>query len=211
MSLLALCNRRTTLLHIAAAADEAGLNWRLPQTDPTLFLEYIYTGQPRFVLVTETYLSEAHLFTAIRHASPQAISVVCLTPEARIDKTLKRTIESLDFDMLCRLDELPACLQALNNGRYFSSQLLPQLNATQPNVPGLDELTAAERRVLRGVINQKTGPQIADWLNLSEKTINNQKARIAQKLNISGGPGSLTRFVLTHREAITEFLAGLSD
>jgi DNA-binding NarL/FixJ family response regulator len=211
MSFLALCNRRTILFKIAAAADRAGLNWRLPQTDPTLFLETVRTGQPRFVLITETYLTEPGLLDAIRQANPEAVIVVCLTPEAKTDIAFWHSIEGLDFDTLCRLDELPTCLQALNSGRYFESQLLEERSATHHNVPGLNELSLAERRVLRGMVDHKTGPQIADWLCLSEKTVNNHKAKIAQKVGVMGGPGSLTRFVLLRREQIAAFLAGISD
>ncbi len=202
MSLLALCHRRLALLKIAAATDQATLNWQTSPTNLPLFQEQVQTKQPGFVLITNEHLNDPTLFTSIRAASPHTYIVVCLIQEMVMDNHLWAVLDNLEFDVLCTIDELTDCLLALKAGRFYQSSLLKTQTgyATKEPLPGYHELTPAEQRVLRLMTESKTGPQIATILFISEKTVNNHKAKISQKLNVTGGPGSLTRFVLLHRE-----------
>lgn len=208
MSLLALCHRRSILLKIAAATDKAALSWRTAQIDVSLFKAQIVIQQPGFVLITNDSLEDPTLFTAIRATSPQSYIVVCLTRGIVMDKRIWTVLDNLEFDVLCTLDELADCLLTLKAGHFYQSSLLETHSGFQPKepLPGWHELTPAERRVLKLATDEKTAPQIATTLFISEKTVNNHKAKISQKLGISGGPGSLTRFVLTHREQLLALL-----
>ncbi|SOD79458.1 LuxR C-terminal-related transcriptional regulator [Spirosoma fluviale] len=206
MSLLALCHRRSTVLKIAAAVDEAALNWRIPPTTIRLFQEQIVAQSPGFALISNDHLEDPALFTTIRAASPNTYIVVCLIPETVMTNTLWAVLDNLEFDVLCTLDELADCLITLKAGRFYKSSLLQtQTGYTiKEPLPGFHELTPGERRLLKLMTESKTGPQIADVLFISEKTVNNHKAKISQKLNVTGGPGSLTRFVLLHREELSQ-------
>ncbi len=208
MSLIALCPRRSTVLKIVAATDKAGLNWQTPQTNPLLFQERVATVRPRFALITNEALENPTLFTNTRNISPQTSIIVCLTPETTMSKCLWAVLDNLEFDVLCTVNELTDCLLTLKAGRFYHSALLQTHSGYQPKetLSGWHELTPAERRILKLMSDDKTGPQIADALCISEKTVNNHKAKISQKLNVTGGPGSLTRFVLNKREQIHQLL-----
>ena len=192
-----------------AASDEAGLQWRKPQTEAQAFVDGIATTQPRFALVTHDYYGESALFTQVRAASPQTQLILCVTTDTPEPQSLRTLIDAVDFDVLCTLPELTCCLQTLVSGRYYTSSLLKATPANTPiaTLPGFADLTMAERRVLREVCEHKTGPQLAEAFFLCEKTINNHKYEIAQKLQANGGPGCLTRFVNKHREQLLQLLA----
>jgi len=66
---------------------------------------------------------------------------------------------------------------------------------------GLGRLTPAERAVLRLVAAPMTTREIAEELALSEKTVENRRCRIAQKLGL-GGTRRLARFAVEHRTVI---------
>ncbi len=66
---------------------------------------------------------------------------------------------------------------------------------------GLALLTPAERTVLRLVAGSMTTREIADRLALSEKTVENRRCRIAQKLGL-GGTRALARFAVGCRSVL---------
>ncbi|MBO0949532.1 helix-turn-helix domain-containing protein [Fibrella forsythiae] len=209
MSLAALCPRKSIALLIMAASDEVGIQWRNPQSEAHRFIDGLATAQPRFALITQDYLRDPTLFTHIRAASPQTQIVICLTSDELTPQALWALIDELEFDVICTLPELTACLQTLISGRFYKSSLLQvtAIDKAAVTFPGFAALTQAERRVLRGICEQKTGPQIAKALFISEKTVNNHRYSMAQKLQVTGGPGSLTRYVINHRDQLLSLLA----
>jgi DNA-binding NarL/FixJ family response regulator len=66
---------------------------------------------------------------------------------------------------------------------------------------GIGRLTPAERTVLRLVAAPMTTREIAERLALSEKTVENRRCRIAQKLGL-GGTRALARFAVEYRSVI---------
>ena len=66
---------------------------------------------------------------------------------------------------------------------------------------GLARLTPSERTVLRLIAAPMSTREIADWLALSEKTVENRRCRIAQKLGL-GGTRSLARFAVYYRSLL---------
>jgi DNA-binding NarL/FixJ family response regulator len=66
---------------------------------------------------------------------------------------------------------------------------------------GLARLTPAERAVLRLIAAPMTTREIAARLALSEKTVENRRCRIAQKLGL-GGTRTLARFAVEHRTVL---------
>jgi two-component system, NarL family, response regulator DegU len=67
--------------------------------------------------------------------------------------------------------------------------------------PGLDDLTRAERRVLKAIAEQKTSREIAAELFISPRTVEAHRANICAKLELRGSH-SLLRFALENRASI---------
>jgi DNA-binding NarL/FixJ family response regulator len=64
--------------------------------------------------------------------------------------------------------------------------------------PGIAALTAAERRVLKLIAENKTSREIASALFVSHRTVENHRSNICQKLGLHGSH-SLLKFAFEHR------------
>lgn len=67
--------------------------------------------------------------------------------------------------------------------------------------PGIKELTEKEREILEMIFLNKTTREIASELFVSYKTVENHRANICRKLNISGA-NALLKFVIENRHLI---------
>lgn len=67
--------------------------------------------------------------------------------------------------------------------------------------PGLDDLTKAERRILKLVAEKKTSKEIAAELYISPRTVEAHRANISAKLELSGSH-SLLQFALENRSSL---------
>jgi DNA-binding NarL/FixJ family response regulator len=67
--------------------------------------------------------------------------------------------------------------------------------------PGLDDLTKAERRILKLVAEKKTSREIAAALFISPRTVEAHRANICTKLDLRGSH-SLLQFALENRSAL---------
>jgi DNA-binding CsgD family transcriptional regulator len=67
--------------------------------------------------------------------------------------------------------------------------------------PGLDDLTKAERRILKLVAEKKTSREIAGELFISPRTVETHRANICAKLELHGSH-SLLQFALENRSRI---------
>ena len=67
--------------------------------------------------------------------------------------------------------------------------------------PGLDDLTKAERRILKLIAEKKTSREIAAQLFVSPRTVEAHRANICTKLALTGSH-SLLQFALENRSAI---------
>ena len=73
--------------------------------------------------------------------------------------------------------------------------------ALTKKTPGLDDLTKAERRILKLVADKKTSKDIAAELFISPRTVEAHRANISDKLELSGSH-SLLQFALENRSAL---------
>jgi DNA-binding NarL/FixJ family response regulator len=64
--------------------------------------------------------------------------------------------------------------------------------------PGLDDLTPAERRILRLIAQGRTSKEIADELGVSTRTVENHRFNIGTKLDLHG-VHSLVKFAYDHK------------
>lgn len=100
--------------------------------------------------------------------------------------------------------DIVACLHMVASGRaYISPALSSELLERQAGMPvtelaALQDLTPAERRVLRLIAQGLTSAAIAESLGVSPKTIENHRLHICGKLGLRG-PQALLRFALEHK------------
>lgn len=97
----------------------------------------------------------------------------------------------------------PALSRYLINRRRRSDELAEAL-------PSLEDLTAAELKVLRLVAQRKTTKEIAARLSNSARTIDSHRANIAQKLGLSGN-NALLAFALDHKDELLALPLADSD
>jgi DNA-binding NarL/FixJ family response regulator len=107
------------------------------------------------------------------------------------------------------VDDILRCLQAVAAGDcYLSSSLSNFLlrqrqsgQALRNQTPGLDDLTAMERRILKLIAENKTSRQIGAELFISPRTVETHRRNLCLKLGLSGSH-PLLRFALEHRSVL---------
>jgi len=107
------------------------------------------------------------------------------------------------------IEELLQCIHAVAQNRHFISPDISdfllrrgqQTDRLTMEKPGLARLTPAERRVLKLIAEGCTSKEIARALELSPRTVDNHRARMARKLELSG-THSLLKFAFDHRSSL---------
>lgn len=107
--------------------------------------------------------------------------------------------------------EIVQAIRAVSaGGHYISPQLSTHLLDRRSraatlvrDAPGLDALTATERRILRLVADGHTSKAIATRLFVSIRTVEDHRANICRKLDIRGA-NALLKFALAHRSELPE-------
>lgn len=105
--------------------------------------------------------------------------------------------------------ELVACLRSVASGKTFicpalSDLLLRRRSAARAIVkrkPGLADLTEVERRILARIAEGDTSKDIADVLEISYRTIENHRYRIAEKLDLHG-TNALMKFAFENKSRL---------
>ena len=64
--------------------------------------------------------------------------------------------------------------------------------------PQIEDLTSAERRILKLIAEDRTSKEIADLLQISVKTVDNHRLNICHKLGLYGSH-SLLKFAFDHK------------
>lgn len=107
------------------------------------------------------------------------------------------------------VQDILASLVAVAKGEHYlsptiSSYLVRRRGRAETlaaHKPGLDDLTKAERRILKLIAEKKTSREIAAELFISPRTVEAHRANISQKLDLRGSH-SLLQFALENRSAI---------
>lgn len=108
------------------------------------------------------------------------------------------------------VNDIVASIKAVASGENFiSPQLSTYLVSRRGRVaslteqkPGLNNLTAAERQVLRLIATNKTSKEIADELCISIRTVEKHRANISEKLELHGSHVLLS-FALEHKSELS--------
>jgi DNA-binding NarL/FixJ family response regulator len=107
------------------------------------------------------------------------------------------------------VEEILKAIAAVAEGEYYlsstiSSYLVRRRNRAEmlaAKKPGLDDLTKAERRILKLIAEKKTSRQIGAELFISPRTVEAHRANICAKLELTGSH-SLLQFALENRSAL---------
>jgi DNA-binding NarL/FixJ family response regulator len=97
-------------------------------------------------------------------------------------------------------------VRSVHEGRHYLSPALTdkllkrkeKKESFSLSYPQLQTLTEQERRILKMIADSKTSKEIADTLFLSQKTIDNYRFKISEKLELSGSY-SLLKFALENK------------
>jgi DNA-binding NarL/FixJ family response regulator len=105
-------------------------------------------------------------------------------------------------------DIIEAIITVANGDSYLSPSvsgfLIKRRNRAESltvQKPGLNDLTKAERRILKLIAEKKTSKEIAAELFISPRTVEAHRANISEKLELSGSH-SLLQFALENRSAL---------
>lgn len=105
-------------------------------------------------------------------------------------------------------DILNSVVAVAAGGHYLSSTISGYLlrrrcraEELATKKPGLNDLTKAERRILKLIAEKKTSREIATELSISQRTVDAHRAHISAKLDLHGNH-SLLQFALENRTAI---------
>jgi DNA-binding NarL/FixJ family response regulator len=98
-------------------------------------------------------------------------------------------------------DDILAALEKVDQGEGFISPSLLDMGKRRTNrvqelllsKPQIEDLTSAERRILKLIAEDRTSKEIADLLQISIKTVENHRLNICHKLNLHGSH-SLLKF-----------------
>jgi len=104
------------------------------------------------------------------------------------------------------VDDIVEALKHVAEGGTFISQSMSDIGKRRSDrvqalllsKPQIDDLTSAERRILKLIAEDRTSKEIADLLKISVKTVDNHRLNICQKLNLHGSH-SLLKFAFDHK------------
>lgn len=107
--------------------------------------------------------------------------------------------------------EIIACMSAVASGKPYISPSMSALllrrhervTGLTEDKPGLNDLTLAERRILKRIADKKTSKEIATELFISPRTVETHRANICTKLALKGS-NSLLQFALENRELLSD-------
>lgn len=107
------------------------------------------------------------------------------------------------------LPEIIDCIRTVAEGKnYISPPLSTYLinragraDRLSQSSPGINDLTPAERNILKLIGAEKTSRQIADELFISIRTVDRHRANIGAKLDLRGS-NAIVKFALIHRSEL---------
>ncbi len=107
------------------------------------------------------------------------------------------------------VDDVVNAIRAVASGQSFISpsvsHFLIQRSQNKYELrrqnPGLDQLTPAEKRILKQIAEDRTSKEIAEELGISVRTVESHRQNMSTKLGLSGSH-SLLKFAFHHRSQL---------
>lgn len=185
---------------VAEAADGATALERLVETQPD-------------VAVLDIEMPQLTGFALLREMRAQRLATAVVFLTMYRDEEMFN--EALDLGALgyvlkdSATTDIVAAIKAAAAGQPYISPAISAFlfnRATRANnfvrqLPGLNDLTPTERRVLKLIAENNTSKEIAAELFISYRTVENHRANICQKLNLKGSH-SLLKFAFDHKSEI---------
>lgn len=106
-------------------------------------------------------------------------------------------------------DDIIAALEKVAGGEIFVSPSMSDMHQRRSDrvqqlllsKPQVNDLTPAERRILKLIAEDHTSKEIASLLQISIKTVENHRLNICNKLNLHGSH-SLLKFAFEHKSSL---------
>jgi DNA-binding NarL/FixJ family response regulator len=191
---------------------EAGFRCVGEAADGEAALDAIARLQPQ-VVVLDIQMPNADGF-AVVHAIRERrlpVRVVFLTmydDEDVLNHALDLGVDGYVLKESAANDIVGAIRTVANGGSYISPSSAGYLLARRgraadlaTRTPGVQDLTPAERRILKLIAQHKTSKDIAGELFVSHRTVENHRQNICQKLGIHGSNG-LLKFAIEHKSQL---------
>jgi DNA-binding NarL/FixJ family response regulator len=107
--------------------------------------------------------------------------------------------------------EILGCIGSVARGEPYVSPVLTsyllrrrqRADVLATKQPCLDDLTTAERRVLRAVAQKKSTKEIASEFSISPRTVESHRANICGKLHLQGS-NALLQYAIEHRDELSQ-------
>jgi DNA-binding NarL/FixJ family response regulator len=172
-------------------------------------LRLLIEAQPQIALL-DVSMPGLGGFDVAREAQQRGLNVAVIFLTMHQDKELFN--KALDLNAQgyvlkdSALEEIVAALNAVAQGRPFVSaplaghlvQRLERVSRLAQHVPGLNDLTPTERRVLKLIAQYKTSKEIAQELHIHYRTVDNHRTNISHKLGLQGSH-ALLKFAVEHQ------------
>ena len=108
-------------------------------------------------------------------------------------------------------DEILNCIAAVSRCEAYVSPSLTDFllrrrsraESLASHKPGLEDLTVAEKRILKRVAQGKTNKEIAAELFISPRTVESHRSNICEKLELTGA-NRLLQFAFENRDALNQ-------
>ncbi|WP_086956434.1 transcriptional regulator UhpA [Xenorhabdus innexi] len=128
---------------------------------------------------------------------PSGISCIMLSVHDSanmVEKALKSGARGY-LTKRCSPDELVQAVRiVVNNGFYFSPDIVPKLTSSKSNPASLDHLTKRERQIAEMLATGMDVKAVAAELGLSHKTIHVHRANAISKLGVTNNVGLANYF-----------------
>jgi DNA-binding NarL/FixJ family response regulator len=155
---------------------------------------------------------------AIEARLPIALIILTMYKEARVLN------EALDAGILgyvlkeSAVNDLLSCIKSVVAGQPFISPSLSGIllgrkaegRKLLDETPELGSLSPTERRILVQIANNLSSKQIAERLGISPHTVENHRANICRKLNLSGSH-SLLKFAFENKQRLNASEGGQAE
>jgi len=186
---------------LAGEAADGEAAWKLIQaTKPDVaVLDVNLPGLTGLEIVRKIHEKKIHT---------RVIILTMLKEEDLVNRALDLGINGFVLKENAVEDIVNAIVTVAEGGHYLSpavsGYLIRRRNRAEQlaaHKPGLDDLTKAERRILKLVAGKKTSREIATELFISPRTVEAHRANICTKLDLHGSH-SLLQFALENRSSL---------
>jgi DNA-binding NarL/FixJ family response regulator len=138
------------------------------------------------------------------------IALTMIQEEAAFNKAMNLGIEGYLLKESA-VEEIVSCLVNVAAGLPYVSPALgtfllkrrQRTEALASRAPTLEDLTVAERRVLKRIAEKRSSKEIAAELQISPRTVDTHRANIGAKLGLRGN-NSLLQFAIENRDALAQ-------